>query len=559
MNKQKEILKEILDNIPKTDFKEIYAGGLYRRLEKETDPDVKKLFQEKIYSIQVTDENKSVLVVEKVKEVTEQLGYGLVINEEGTCYLYNKVFWEPINELDLKHFLGKAFQKMGADKYTARNVRIANRIHEQACYSLYKQTERDKGVVKINLTNTTLVIGHDGSVKEQEHSADDYFFYVLPYEYAPKAMCPMFQKFLDEVLPEKDVQEVLQEFVGCCLNPFIKLEKVLCCIGTGANGKSVFFETIMAVLGENNVSSYNINSLCDDKGYSRIMIKNKLLNYSSDFNGKIWGNGIFKQLASGEPVEARQLYQDPEMVKGYARLAFNCNSIPTSSDSSYGFRRRLLMIPFGMKISKEKADPDLARKLLSELPGILLWAIEGLQRFIRNGKKLSSSPTIEALEQEYKEDTDSVVMFLGSKHYIPGDKDFKRLSELYNEYKEYCKSNSIRFESKSNLKNKLKEEGYTIEEKEKKLSKSLLLHLCLLLFLLLFIPSSFFPCLKREEEMSGIEREKGWKSLFYLTFSILVIQKIVKKIGFIISPPRFPLLSFLREGRRKCEIKNIKI
>ena len=131
MNKQKEILKEILDNIPKTDFKEIYAGGLYRRLEKETDPDVKKLFQEKIYSIQVTDENKSVLVVEKVKEVAEQLGYGLVINEGGTCYLYNKVFWEPINELDLKHFLGKAFQKMGADKYTARNVRIANRIHEQ--------------------------------------------------------------------------------------------------------------------------------------------------------------------------------------------------------------------------------------------------------------------------------------------------------------------------------------------------------------------------------------------------------------------------------------------
>ena len=115
------------------------------------------------------------------------------------------MFWEPINELDLKHFLGKAFQKMGADKYTARNVRIAIKVHEQACYSLYRQTERDKGVVKINLTNTTLVIGHDGSVREQEHSADDYFFYVLPYEYDPKAMCPMFHKFLDEVLPAKDV------------------------------------------------------------------------------------------------------------------------------------------------------------------------------------------------------------------------------------------------------------------------------------------------------------------------------------------------------------------
>lgn len=240
MNKQKEILKEILDKIPKMDFKEIYASGLYRRLEKETDPDVKKLFQEKIYSIQVTDENKSVLVVEKVKEVAEQLGYGLVIKEEKNCYLYNKVFWEPINELDLKHFLGKAFQKMGADKYTAKNVRIASKIYEQACYSLYKQTERDKGVVKINLTNTTLVIDNDGNVKEQEHLADDYFFYVLPYGYDSEATCPMFQKFLNEVLPQSDVQKVLQEFIGCCLNPSIKLEKALCCVGSGFNGKSVF-------------------------------------------------------------------------------------------------------------------------------------------------------------------------------------------------------------------------------------------------------------------------------------------------------------------------------
>ena len=84
---------------------------------------------------------------------------------------------------------------MGADKYTARNVRIANKVHEQACYSLYRQTERDKGVVKINLTNTTLVIGHDGSVREQEHSADDYFFYVLPYEYDPKRCVPCFISF----------------------------------------------------------------------------------------------------------------------------------------------------------------------------------------------------------------------------------------------------------------------------------------------------------------------------------------------------------------------------
>ena len=138
--RQKDILKEILDNLPKVDFKEIYAKELYQRLAKETDSDMKNLLQYKLFSIQITDEIKAVLVSERVREVAYGLGYGLVINEGKVAYLYNKVCWEQINELDLKHFLGKAFQKMGADRYMARNVRIANRIYEQACYSLYKQT-----------------------------------------------------------------------------------------------------------------------------------------------------------------------------------------------------------------------------------------------------------------------------------------------------------------------------------------------------------------------------------------------------------------------------------
>ena len=466
--RQKDILKEILDNLPKVDFKEIYAKELYQRLAKETDSDMKKLLQDRLYSIQITDEIKAVLVSERVREVAYGLGYGLVINEGKVAYLYNKVCWEQINELDLKHFLGKAFQKMGADRYMARNVRIANRIYEQACYSLYKQTEQDETVTRINLNNLTLVIGNDGCVQEQQHSPDDYFFYALPYDYDPKASSPMFQKFLDEVLPEKDVRLVLQEFIGCCLNPNIKLEKALCCVGSGFNGKSVFFETMLAMLGENNVTSYNINSLCDDKGYSRIMIKNKLLNYSSDFNGKIFANGIFKQLTSGEPVEARRLYKEPEIVRNYARLAFNCNSMPSSADTSFGFRRRLLIILFNKKIDKSKADPDLAKRLKTELPGILVWAIEGLGRFIRNGKKLSRSSALEILEQAYKEDTDTVVMFLSARKCNPDNDNKIGLTSLFNTYREYCKDNGLKAETRENFKMKLKNEGYVVEEDNKK-------------------------------------------------------------------------------------------
>ena len=111
------------------------------------------------------------------------------------------------------------------------------------------------------------------------------------------------------------------------------------------------------------------------------------MNYSSDFNGKIFANGIFKQLTSGEPVEARRLYKEPEIVRNYARLAFNCNSMPSSADTSFGFRRRLLLILFNKKIDKGKADPDLAKRLKTELPGILVWAIRGIGKVYQEREK----------------------------------------------------------------------------------------------------------------------------------------------------------------------------
>lgn len=198
------------------------------------------------------------------------------------------------------------------------------------------------------------------------------------------------------------------------------------------------------------------------------MIKNKLLNYSSDFNGKIFSNGIFKQLASGEPTESRRPYKDPEIIRNYARLAFNCNALPTSGDTSYGFRRRLLIIPFKQKIDPKKADPELSKKLRSELPGILLWAIEGLKRLITNGKKLSKSPVIEAMEQEYKETTDSVAMYLEYYQYQPDTQAEQGIMSLYNEYKRYCEDNRLVAETKANFKMKLAGEGYTVKDMGKK-------------------------------------------------------------------------------------------
>jgi hypothetical protein len=91
-------------------------------------------------------------------------------------------------------------------------------------------------------------------------------------------------KYLAEVLPDLSAQNVLAEFLGYVFikNSQLKLEKALLLYGGGANGKSVFFEIVKAILGNENLSSYSLSSLTNETGYYRAEICNKLVNYASE-------------------------------------------------------------------------------------------------------------------------------------------------------------------------------------------------------------------------------------------------------------------------------------
>jgi len=374
-----------------------------------------------------------------MKKLFQQEGYD-VMSVFDTIYIYDGFSWRPLEHLETQHFFSSFLKKTGVKETISDNASNVGRIGQQFVYSLYaKLKEADHTTARINTLSGTICIDRGGRITQREHRAEDQFFYVLPYAYDPTFVPTRFNQYLDEVIPG-DIQLVVQEFFGTCLIPSIKHEKVLCCVGTGANGKSVLFETVSYVLGKENVTTFHLNSLCEGQSTTRIMLQNRLLNYSSDINGNIWNNGIFKQLASGEPVEARRLYHDPIIIENYARLAFNSNEMPKSSDSSAGFRRRLLIVEFNKTITNP--DPHLTDKLKQESPGILTWMIEGLVRFLRNGCKFSQSNILEASMNNYASSTDSVQMFVEDRKLKPGNTK-ERLSEIHKKYREYCKNEGL--------------------------------------------------------------------------------------------------------------------
>jgi len=231
--------------------------------------------------------------------------------------------------------------------------------------------------------------------------------------------------------------------------------------GSGANGKSVFYDIVSALLGSQNVSSYSIDTLCEQNGYYRAMISNKLLNYSSEI-GKEFNADKFKQLCSGEPVEARLPYGEPFLIRNYARLIFNANQLPKDIEQTYAFFRRFLIIPFTVTITPEHQDIELSKKIIeNELSGVFNWVLAGLDRIARQ-KKFSKCEAAERELEKYRRESDSVEMFIEENGYQKSTNTNKPLKDLYAEYRTFCAEAGNRACGRNTFSQRLKDKGFDI-------------------------------------------------------------------------------------------------
>ena len=74
-----------------------------------------------------------------------------------------------------------------------------------------------------------------------------------------------------------------------------------------------------------------------------------MVNYASELNRGLEAD-TFKQLISGEPIEARLPYGQPFTLTDYAKFIFNCNELPTEVEHTHAFFRRFLIVPFPVTI-----------------------------------------------------------------------------------------------------------------------------------------------------------------------------------------------------------------
>lgn len=281
----------------------------------------------------------------------------------------------------------------------------------------------------------------DGSFKP--HTPDYYSTVQINANFDPNARCSQFLKFLKSILQQEEIY-LMQEIFGYLLIPVNKAQKSFVFVGAPNAGKSTLLSIAQEVLlGSENVSNIPWQSLGDR--FNKAELFGKLANIFADLPSKnIDDGGMFKALTGEDYITAERKNKDPFSFRPYARLLFSCNEIPRNyTDRSDGFYRRLIIIRFDKSVPAKKRDPNLRERLSVERDGILMWALDGLRRLIKNSYLFTETESTRAELLRYKVESNSALLFLDECCTIDENAECVR-EELFEHYREFCIKNGLK-------------------------------------------------------------------------------------------------------------------
>lgn len=267
-------------------------------------------------------------------------------------------------------------------------------------------------------------------------------------EYKDKFNQSRFKRFLNDLLDESTIS-TLQEAWGTILCPnSSKVQQCFIYIGLGSNGKSSLFDIQEALLkdADKSICGISLGAFGDD--FILSMAEGKRMNVVRDdaFEYKI--SGLFKSCVCGEEVTVNKKHKDYVRIKFNLSWFYGLNTMPITSDKSFGFYRRPILIPFNNRFGSKKdvlegkadkvAIPGVVEDIINnEMDIVFNWAYEGLQRLILNNWKITQSQEALNKMEEYKEESDTAYAFY--KHKLIKSIGSKiSASALYKDYEEYC-------------------------------------------------------------------------------------------------------------------------
>lgn len=363
--------------------------------------------------------------------------YPIIYGMDNCFYMYKNGAWIKVNDDSIFKMLRDILQE---PKFGVWRKRFEEEYIVALKREIYHAKEMNMYNHIINLKNGVFDIR---DMIFSSHNPKHFSTIQIPVEYKENAECPTFLKYLDEVFEgDKERIAVAQEWFGYALTTETKAQKALILYGSGGNGKGVFVEVLSLLIGADNISHIPLNEL--HKGFSRVCLYGKTANISSEneSDGKTLNTQYFKAIVGEDVINAEQKGKPVFSFKPTVKMIFSMNNFPTTKDKSNGYYRRLMILNFSAYFSEENRDKDLKKKLRKELPGIFLWAIEGLKRLKENDYKFSKCRNMEEMLDEYKVEQNPLIGFFDECVAKEDDTEHRESNkEIYEAFKKWAEDN----------------------------------------------------------------------------------------------------------------------
>lgn len=238
----------------------------------------------------------------------------------------------------------------------ANNPKIANQFRN-AVQKMAKNAQGLGSDLPFNdKLNANLIAFKNGTYRFKENTLtetqkEDYQTTRIEFDYVESPKRNIICDWIEYIL-EDDAKTMFQ-LIGRIFYRQQTPQVLVFATGEGSNGKSAVMGFVESLVGSKNTSHATLQSLSSttDK-FASSQLFGKMVNIETDMPAQhIKQTGTLKTLSGNDVMSAEYKGLNKFTFTNYALMIFTTNNMPTFSDTSHGFKRRILTLPFNKKLS----------------------------------------------------------------------------------------------------------------------------------------------------------------------------------------------------------------
>lgn len=329
----------------------------------------------------------------KILEAESVNGCPMIWHLRGRWHVWTGMDYRPATSETIEYRILRFLQDVSPDRISTSRIRRIESLlriiqHREIQRTPCWLNEADEEAANLFVVRNGMLRVVGGTVAHVPHDPHLFGVWAAEYDYDAGASCSCWLKFLRQLWPNgSPAMMTLQEWCGYCLLPDTSQQKILAIVGPPRSGKSTIARVLTNLIGRNNAASPSIRDLSVQFGLWGLLDKKLAVIPDAMLPRPCPAvEEVLKSVSGEDAVDVHRKGLPPLTgIQLSARIMILANELPTFHDPSRALDSRLIVLRTTRSFLGVE-DTTLTSKLIEELPGILNWAIAGLQRLTSRGR-----------------------------------------------------------------------------------------------------------------------------------------------------------------------------